>query len=40
LIYGRRVGYFDQKHFEDLSNFIAEIWKELNSLINSLTKEA
>jgi four helix bundle protein len=37
LIYGRRVGYFDKKDFEDLSNCIDEIWKELNSLINSLT---
>jgi four helix bundle protein len=35
-IYGRRVGYFDKKDFEDVSNFIDEIWKELNSLINSL----
>ncbi len=39
LIYGRKVGYFDKKDFEDLLNFIDEIWKELNSLINSLTKK-
>ena len=39
LIYGRTVGYFDKKDFEDLSNFIDEIWKELNSLTNSLTKK-
>jgi four helix bundle protein len=40
LIYGREVGYFDKKEFEDLSRFIDEIWKELNSLINSLTEKA
>ena len=40
LTYGRRVGYFDKKDFEGLSNFIGEIWKELNSLINSLTIKA
>jgi four helix bundle protein len=39
LIYGRKVGYFDKKEFEDLSRFIDEIWKELNSLINSLTEK-
>lgn len=39
LIYGNRVGYFGKKDFEDLLNFIGEIWKELNSLINSLTKK-
>ena len=40
LIYGRKVGYFEKKEFEDLSNFIDGIWKELNSLINSLTKNS
>ena len=40
LIYGRKVGYFDKKEFEDLLNFSDEIWKELNSLINSLTKKS
>jgi len=40
LIYGREVGYFDKKEFEDLSRFVDEIWKELNSLINSLTEKA
>ena len=39
LIYGKKVGYFDKKDFENLLNFIDEIWKELNSLINSLTKK-
>ena len=37
LIYGKKVGYFDKKDFGNLLNFIDEIWKELNSLINSLT---
>jgi four helix bundle protein len=40
LIYGRKVGYFDKKEFEDLSRFIDEIWKELNSLINSLIEKS
>jgi len=40
LIYGKNVGYFDKKEFENLLNFIGEIWKELNSLINSLTKKS
>ena len=38
VIYGRKVGYFDKKDYENLLSFIDEIWKELNSLINSLTK--
>jgi four helix bundle protein len=40
LIYGRKVGYFNKEDFEDLLNFIEEIWKELNSLINSLAKKS
>jgi four helix bundle protein len=40
LIYGRKVGYFDKKDYEDLLDFIGEIWKEINSLINSLTKRS
>jgi len=39
LIYGHRVGYFDKAEFEDLSSLIKDIWKELNSLISSLTKK-
>ncbi len=38
LIYGHRVGYFDILEFEEYSNLIDDIWKELNSLINSLFK--
>lgn len=38
LIYGHKVGYFSQADVEDTSNVLAEAWKELNSLINSLSK--
>ncbi len=40
LIYGQKVGYFDNSQFEVHSNLINDIWKELNSLINSLSKKA
>jgi four helix bundle protein len=36
LIYGKRVGYFKDKEFEDNMKLIEEIWKELNSLIAAL----
>ena len=39
LIYGQRVGYFDRKEFESHSKLIEEIWRELNSMINSLSKK-
>ncbi len=39
LIYGHRVGYFDVQEFDEHANLIEEIWKELNSLINSLYKK-
>ena len=39
LIYGKKVGYFDKKEYENCSKLIEEIWKELNSLINSLSKK-
>lgn len=39
LIYGHQTGYFDKKEFVEYSNLIEEIWKELNSLINSLSKK-
>ena len=38
LIYGYRVVYFDKSEFEEYSILIDGIWKELNSLINSLGK--
>jgi four helix bundle protein len=38
LIYGKRVNYFAKSEFEKYSKFIEEIWKELNSLINSLSR--
>ena len=39
LIYGHKVNYFSKTQFEEHSNLIKEIWKELNSLINSLSKK-
>ena len=40
LIYGRRVGYFDQTQFHGLELLITTIWKELNHLINSLSRKS
>jgi len=40
LIYGYRVGYFTKSEFEEHTKLIEEIWKELNSLINSLEKKS
>ncbi len=39
LIYGHRVKYFNDSEFNECSNLIDEIWKELNSLINSLQRK-
>ena len=39
LIYGERVGYFDKIEYQDLSNLIDDIWKELNMLISSMQKK-
>jgi len=39
LIYGHRIGYFDNTGFENLLNLVDETWKELNSLINSLFRK-
>ena len=36
LIYGQKVGYFTRTDLDDLEDVIAEIWRELNSLIRSL----
>lgn len=38
LIYGHRVGYFDQLNRDDLTLLIDDTWKELNMLISSLEK--
>jgi len=40
LIYGWKVGYFTEAEFKEFSNLIKDIWKELNSLINSLSKRS
>jgi four helix bundle protein len=39
LIYGRKVGYFSKPDFESYLALITEIWKELNSIISSLSKK-
>ena len=39
LIYGHKVGYFNKAEFEDFLGLIKDIWKELNSLMSSLTKK-
>ena len=39
LIYGRKVGYFSKPDFEFCLALITEIWKELNSIISSLSKK-
>jgi four helix bundle protein len=37
LIYGFKVGYFQQSELTSLSELIENIWEELNKLINSFT---
>jgi len=39
LIYGLRVGYFQESELSGLLERIANIWEELNKLINSFTRE-
>ena len=38
LIYGQKVDYFDKTEYQNLSNLIDDIWKELNMLISSMQK--
>ena len=38
LIYGYKVEYFHKLEFEEFSKLIMEVWKEINSLISSLSK--
>jgi four helix bundle protein len=38
LIYGSKVGYFQQPELISLSQLIENIWQELNKLINSFTQ--
>ncbi len=40
LIYGQRVGYFDQEKCKGLMCLVDEIWKELNFLISSIRKDS
>lgn len=39
LIYGFRVGYFQESELSGLLELIANIWEEMNKLINSFTRE-
>ncbi len=39
LIYAERVGYFSRDNFKDLVLVVEEVWKEVNSLIASLTRK-
>ena len=40
LIYGYRVGYFKKGEFVEYSDLIKDIWRELNSLIGSLSRSS
>ena len=40
LIYGHRVGYFSEEQYRRQADLLGDIWKELNSLISSLSKRA
>jgi four helix bundle protein len=40
LIYGHKVEYFSKEEFKEISKLIKDIWRELNSLINSLSKKS
>ena len=39
LVYGHKVGYFNQAEYEEYSNLVGEVWKELNALISSLSRK-
>jgi len=39
LIYGFKVGYFQESDLTGLSELVANIWEELNKLINSFAKD-
>ena len=39
LIYGFKIGYFQQLELTSLSELIENIWEELNKLINSFTAQ-
>jgi len=40
LIYGYRVGYFEKTEFDKQSDNVDDVWKQLNTLINSLRKKS
>ena len=39
LIYGHRVGYFPKNRYNGAVSMLEDIWKQLNSLINSLAQK-
>lgn len=39
LLYGYRVGYFSESEFKMNAKLIEEVWRELNSLISSLSSK-
>ena len=39
MIYGFRVGYLQESELSGLLELVANIWEELNKLINSFTRE-
>src|SRR6058998_1587661 len=40
MLYGQRVGYFEQAECGSLLGLVSEIWKELNALVSTLHKRA
>jgi four helix bundle protein len=39
LIYGHKVGYFDDVEFNNSLELIDDIWKDLNALIHSMQRK-
>ena len=39
LIYGHRVGYFPKNRYDGAVSMLEDVWKQLNSLINSLAQK-
>ena len=39
MVYGSKVMYFEEREFKNCSTLIDEVWRELNALINSMSKK-
>ena len=39
LIYGHRVGYFPKNRYNSSVSMLEDVWKQLNTLISSLSKK-